>query len=119
MPYKKKSLELHKKMKGKIEITSKVKVKTMDDLSTVYTPGVGAVSMAISKNINKSWELTNRGNQVAIVTDGTAVLGLGNIGPEAGMPVMEGKSIIFKEFAGIDAIPLCIATTDLDEIVKF
>ncbi len=119
MPYKKKSLALHKKLKGKIEITSKMKVTTMDELSTVYTPGVGAVSMAIRKNINKSWEYTNRGNQIAIVSDGTAVLGLGNIGPEAGMPVMEGKSMIFKEFAGIDAVPLCIATTDPDEIVKF
>lgn len=119
MPYKKKSLELHKKLKGKIEVAPKIKVDTMDKLSTVYTPGVGAVSMAIKKNINKSWELTNRGNQIAIVTDGTAILGLGNIGPEAGMPVMEGKSVIFKEFAGIDAIPLCINTTDPDEIVKF
>ncbi len=119
MPYSKKALDLHKKLKGKIEVTSRVKVDNMDDLSTIYTPGVGAVCMAIRKRRNKSWEYTNRGNQVAIVTDGTAILGLGNIGPEAGMPVMEGKSVIFKKFANIDAIPLCINTTDPDEIVKF
>ncbi|MCD4694574.1 NADP-dependent malic enzyme [bacterium] len=119
MPYSKKALELHKKLKGKIEVNSRVSVENMDDLSTIYTPGVGAVCSAIRKRRNKSWEYTNRGNQVAIVTDGTAILGLGNIGPEAGMPVMEGKSVIFKKFANIDAVPLCINTTNPDEIVKF
>ena len=119
MNYNKKALELHKKYKGKIEIKSKVPLKALNDLSAAYTPGVGAVSMAISKNKEKSWQLTNRANQVAIVTDGTAVLGLGNIGPEAAMPVMEGKAVIFKEFADIDAMPLCVNTTDVNEIIKF
>jgi len=119
MNFKKKSIELHKKKRGKIEIKSKVRVKTKDDLSLAYTPGVGAVCMEIAKNKKKSWELTNRANQIAIVCDGTAVLGLGDIGPEAGMPVMEGKSVIFKEFADVDAVPICINTTDVDEIVKF
>lgn len=119
MNYNKKSLELHKKHRGKFEIKSKVPLKNKIDLSLAYTPGVGAVSSAIGKNKKLSWELTNRANQVAIVSDGTAILGLGNLGPEAAMPVMEGKAIIFKEFAGIDAIPLCINTTDIDEIVKF
>jgi len=119
MPYNKKSLELHKKLKGKIEIKSKIPLNSKEALSTAYTPGVGAACLAIRKKKNLSWEMTNRGNQVAIVTDGTAILGLGNIGPEAGMPVMEGKSMIFKEFAGIDAFPLCINTTDPDEIVNF
>ena len=97
MDYNKKAIELHKKNRGKIEIRSKVKLNTKTDLSMAYTPGVGAVSMAINKNKKRSWELTNRANQVAIVTDGTAVLGLGDIGPEAAMAVMEGKSVIFKE----------------------
>ncbi|KKR21382.1 MAG: Malate dehydrogenase (Oxaloacetate decarboxylating) [Parcubacteria group bacterium GW2011_GWE2_39_37] len=119
MDYNKKSLALHKKTRGKIEIKSKVKLKTKDDLSLAYTPGVAEVSREIAKDINNSWTLTNRANQVAIVSDGTAILGLGDLGPEAAMPVMEGKAIIFKEFAGIDAIPLCINTTVPDEIVKF
>jgi len=119
MDYNKKALALHKKYKGKIEIKSKVKIQSKDDLSTVYTPGVGAVSRTIGKKPNLSWELTNRGNQVAIVSDGSAVLGLGDIGPEAAMPVMEGKSVIFKEFANIDAVPLCINTRDPEEIIKF
>ncbi len=119
MNYNKKAIELHKKYKGKIEMKSKVQLRTKDDLSVAYTPGVGAVSMAVSKNKKKSWQLTNRANQVAIVTDGTAVLGLGSIGPEAAMPVMEGKAVIFKKFANIDAMPLCINTTDVNEIVKF
>lgn len=110
---------MHKKKRGKIEIRSKMDLKTRDDLSVAYTPGVAAVSTAIAKDKKLSWELTNRANQVAIVCDGTAVLGLGDIGPEAGMPVMEGKSIIFKEFAGIDAMPLCINTKDVEEIIKF
>lgn len=119
MNYDKKSIETHKKKRGKIEIKSKVPLKTKKDLSIAYTPGVGAVSLAIHKNKKKSWELTNRANQVAIVSDGSAVLGLGDIGPEAAMPVMEGKAIIFKEFAGIDAIPLCVNAKDTNEIVEF
>ena len=119
MDYNKKALQLHKKYKGKIAIKSKVPAKTLDDLSVVYTPGVGAVCKDIAKHKNKVWELTNRGNTVAIVTDGSAILGLGNIGPEAGLPVMEGKSVIFKEFADIDAIPLCLNTEDTEEIIKF
>jgi malate dehydrogenase (oxaloacetate-decarboxylating) len=119
MDYSKKSLELHRKKHGKIEITSKVSLKTRDDLSLAYTPGVAAVCSAIGIDKAKSYEYTNRGNQVAIVSDGTAILGLGNLGPEAAMPVMEGKAIIFKEFAGIDAMPLCINSTEVEEIVKF
>jgi malate dehydrogenase (oxaloacetate-decarboxylating) len=117
--YNKKAIDLHKKYKGKIEIKTKVPLKTKDDLSMAYTPGVGGVCMAIKKNPKLSWELTNRANQVAVVTDGTAILGLGNIGPEAGMPVMEGKSAIFKEFAGIDALPLAIGTSETEDIIKF
>jgi len=119
MDYSQKALKLHKKNKGKFEIKSKVSLKTREDLSIAYTPGVGAVSTEIGRNKSKSWELTNRANQVAIVCDGTAILGLGDLGPEAAMPVMEGKAIIFKEFAGIDAIPLCINTQDTDKIVEF
>lgn len=119
MSYKEKAIELHRKYRGKIEIRSKVPLKTKDDLSTAYTPGVGAVCMEIKEHPEKSWELTNRKNMVAVVCDGSAILGLGNIGPEAGMPVMEGKAAIFKEFANIDAVPLCINTQDSDEIVKF
>jgi malate dehydrogenase (oxaloacetate-decarboxylating) len=119
MDFNKKSIALHKKKRGKIEIRSKVPLKTRNDLSIAYTPGVAEVCREIGRHKKNSWTLTNRANQVAIVTDGTAILGLGNLGPEAAMPVMEGKSIIFKEFAGIDAIPLCINTTDVDEIVKF
>lgn len=119
MNYSKKSLQLHKKHHGKIEIKSKVPLKDRYDLSVAYTPGVAAVSSAIGKNKKLSWELTNRANQVAVVTDGTAILGLGDLGAEAAMPVMEGKAIIFKEFAGIDAIPLCINTMDVEEIIKF
>ncbi len=119
MDYSKKSLALHKKNRGKIEIKSKVKLATKNDLSLAYTPGVAAVSSAIGRDKKLSWQLTNRANQVAIVTDGTAILGLGNLGPEAAMPVMEGKAAIFKEFAGIDAMPICINTTDTEEIIKF
>jgi malate dehydrogenase (oxaloacetate-decarboxylating) len=119
MPYNSRSIALHKKNRGKIEIKSKVPLKTREDLSLAYTPGVGAVSTAIANNKSQSWTLTNRANQVAIISDGTAVLGLGNIGPEAAMPVMEGKSAIFREFAGIDAFPLCINTCEVEEIVAF
>lgn len=119
MNYSKKAIALHKKNRGKIEINSKVKLETMQDLSLAYTPGVAAVSSAIGEDKKLSWQLTNRANQVAIVTDGTAILGLGNLGPEAAMPVMEGKAAIFKEFAGVDAVPLCIKTTETEEIIKF
>src|SRR5687767_2665548 len=104
---------------GKIEVTPKIAIRTRDDLSMAYTPGVGRVSMAIHDDPSKAWALTIKGNAVAVVSDGTAVLGLGDIGPAAAMPVMEGKAMLFKEFAGIDAIPLCIDTTDTDEIVTF
>ncbi|MDO8667973.1 MAG: NADP-dependent malic enzyme [bacterium] len=119
MDYSKKSIALHKKHRGKIEIKSKVPLLTREDLSLAYTPGVAAVSSAIGRDKKLSWQLTNRANQVAIITDGTAILGLGDLGPEAAMPVMEGKAVIFKEFAGIDAVPLCINTTDTEEIIKF
>ena len=119
MDYSKRSIELHQKTRGKIEIRSKVSIKTALDLSLAYTPGVAAVCTEISLDKKKSYTLTNRANQVAIVTDGTAILGLGDLGPEAAMPVMEGKSIIFKEFAGIDAIPLCINSTDVEDIITF
>jgi malate dehydrogenase (oxaloacetate-decarboxylating) len=102
---------------GKIEVTPKLPVKTRDDLSMAYTPGVGRVSMAIHEDPAKAWTLTIKSNTVAVVSDGTAVLGLGDIGPEAAMPVMEGKAMLFKEFAGVDAFPLCIDTKDVDEIV--
>ena len=104
---------------GKIEVNSKLPLKTRDDLSMAYTPGVGRVSMAIAQDRSAAWALTIKGNTVAVVSDGTAVLGLGDIGPEAAMPVMEGKAMLFKEFAGVDAFPLCIATKDVDEIVAF
>ena len=104
---------------GKIEVTPKIPIRTRDDLSMAYTPGVGRVSMAIHDDPSKAWALTIKGNAVAVVSDGTAVLGLGDIGPAAAMPVMEGKAMLFKEFAGIDAFPLCIDTTDTDEIVTF
>jgi malate dehydrogenase (oxaloacetate-decarboxylating) len=102
---------------GKIEMTSKVPLRTRDDLSMAYTPGVARVCNAIAEDVSKVWNLTIKQNTVAVVTDGTAVLGLGDIGPEAAMPVMEGKAVLFKEFAGVDAWPICLATTDVDEIV--
>lgn len=119
MDYFTESIKLHRKHRGKISIKSKVSLKNKMALSLVYTPGVGAVAQAIAKNNQESWELTNRRNSVAIVSDGTAVLGFGNLGPAAAMPVMEGKAVIFKEFADIDAVPLCINTTDVEEIIKF
>ena len=118
MDYAKESLRLHYEWKGKLDMTPKMKLENKDDLSLAYTPGVAAPCLEIEKDINKSYELTGRGNSVAVVTDGTAVLGLGDIGPEAGMPVMEGKCVLFKEFGGVNAIPLCIRSKDTDEIVK-
>jgi len=104
---------------GKIEVVSKVPIKTRDDLSMAYTPGVARVSLAIRDDPEKAWTLTIKSNTVAVVSDGSAVLGLGDVGPEAAMPVMEGKAVLFKELAGVDAFPLCIATQDVDEIVAF
>ncbi len=118
MDYRKESLIKHGQWKGKIEVVSKTRVTTRDELSLVYTPGVAEPCVAIQKDPEKSFELTRRGNLVAVVTDGTAVLGLGDIGPEAGMPVMEGKCALFKEFADVDAFPLCIRSKDPDEIVS-
>ena len=118
MDYAKKSLELHYQLKGKIEVTPRTKANDRQSLSLAYTPGVAAPCLEIQKDVNKSYELTRRWNTVAVVTDGTAVLGLGDIGPEAGMPVMEGKCLLFKEFGGVDAIPLCIRSKDVDEIVN-
>ncbi|MEK7607251.1 MAG: NADP-dependent malic enzyme [Patescibacteria group bacterium] len=112
------SLELHKKYRGKIETQSKVPLRDKNDLSLAYTPGVAEPCRAIYKDKDRVFEYTNRGNTVAIVTDGSAVLGLGNIGPEAALPVMEGKAAIFKRFAGIDAVPICLATQDTEEIIR-
>ena len=117
MDYAKEALRQHAEWKGKLDINPKMEINTKDDLSLAYTPGVAAPCLEIEKDINKSYELTGRGNLVAVVTDGTAVLGLGDIGPEAGMPVMEGKCVLFKEFGGVNAVPLCIKSKDVDEIV--
>jgi malate dehydrogenase (oxaloacetate-decarboxylating) len=113
----KKAIELHRKAKGKIIIMPKIAIANKEQLSLAYTPGVAEVSMEIAKNPKEVWNLTVKGNMVAIVTDGTAVLGLGDIGPEAALPVMEGKAVLFKEFAGIDAFPICLKTKNVDEIV--
>ena len=118
MDYSKIALEKHAEWKGKIKITTDVPVKTSEDLSIAYTPGVAAPCLEIQKDISKSYELTNRWNLCAVITDGTAVLGLGDIGPEAGMPVMEGKCVLFKSFGDVDAFPLCIKSKDVDEIVN-
>lgn len=118
MDYSKLSLEKHFEWKGKLEVNSRVKVDSKEALSLAYTPGVAAPCLAIKDNPELSYELTRRWNTVAVITDGSAILGLGNIGPEAGMPVMEGKCVLFSEFAGIDAIPLCVKTQDVDEIVN-
>ncbi len=118
MDYKTESLKLHYQWKGKIEVTARAKVDNKDALSLAYTPGVAQPCLEIQKDVDKSYELTRRWNTVAVVTDGTAVLGLGDIGPEAGMPVMEGKCVLFKEFGGVDAIPLCVRSKDVDEIVN-
>ena len=118
MDYAKESLKLHEQWRGKVEMVSRVPLETRDDLSLAYTPGVAQPCLEIQKDINKSYELTRRSNLVAVITDGTAVLGLGDIGPEAGMPVMEGKCVLFKAFGDVDAVPLCVRSKDVDEIVK-
>ena len=118
MDYAKESLRLHGEWGGKIEVICKVPCETKDDLSLAYTPGVAQPCLEIQKDVNKSYELTRRHNMCAVITDGTAVLGLGDIGPEAGMPVMEGKCALFKAFADVDAFPLCIKSKDVDEIVN-
>lgn len=118
MNYNEMALKMHEEHKGKISVTSKVAVKTRDDLSTAYTPGVAEPCRKIRDNKDEVYRYTAKGNLVAVVSDGTAVLGLGDIGPEAAMPVMEGKSILFKEFAGVDAFPICLDTKDTDEIVE-
>ena len=118
MDYTEQSLKKHVEWSGKIEVVPRVPLKTVEDLSVAYTPGVAVPCLEIQSNYEKSFELTRRGNLVAVITDGTAVLGLGDIGPEAGMPVMEGKCALFKAFGGIDAIPLCIRSRNVDEIVR-
>ena len=118
MDLAKKALEAHREWKGKLEVISRVKVKNKADLSVAYTPGVAAPCLEIQKDVNLSYEYTRRGSIVLVVTDGTAVLGLGDIGPEAGMPVMEGKCVLLKEFANVDAFPLCIRSKSVDDIVN-
>ena len=118
MDYAKESLRLHEQWQGKIEVTATVPVATKDDLSLAYTPGVAQPCLEIQKDIGKSYTLTRRHNLCAVITDGSAVLGLGDIGPEAGMPVMEGKCVLFKAFGGVDAFPLCIKSKDVDEFVN-
>ena len=118
MNYAEESLRLHGKWKGKIEVVSRVPVKTKEDLSLAYTPGVAQPCLEIQKDINRSYDLTRRHNMCAVITDGSAVLGLGDIGPEAGMPVMEGKCVLFKSFGDVDAFPLCVKTKDVDEFVN-
>mgnify|MGYP000775129808 FL=1 len=118
MDYAKESLRLHSEWRGKLEVTPRAQVDSKEALSLAYTPGVAQPCLEIQKDISKSYELTRRHNLCLVVTDGSAVLGLGDIGPEAGMPVMEGKCVLFKEFGGVDAIPLCVRSKDVDEIVK-
>ena len=118
MDYAQKSLELHGQWKGKLEVVYRVPVSTREDLSLAYTPGVAQPCLEIQKDVNKSYDLTRRHNLCAVITDGSAVLGLGDIGPEAGMPVMEGKCVLFKSFGDVDAFPLCVKTKDVDEFVN-
>ena len=118
MDYAKESLKMHYELRGKIEVTPRAEVNTQEALSLAYTPGVAQPCLEIQKNISKSYDLTRRWNTVAVITDGTAVLGLGDIGPEAGMPVMEGKCVLFKAFGDVDAVPLCVRSKDADEIVQ-
>lgn len=118
MDYRKESLKLHGEWKGKVEVVARAKVNDKDALSLAYTPSVAEPCLAIQEDYKKSWELTRRWNMVAVITDGTAVLGLGDIGPEAGMPVMEGKCVLFKEFGDVDAFPLCVRTKNVDEFVQ-
>ena len=118
MDIREESLQKHYEWQGKLEMRSRTSIRDSRDLSLAYTPGVAEPCLAIRDDINQSYELTRRWNTVAVITDGTAVLGLGDIGPEAGMPVMEGKCVLFKEFAGVDAIPLCLKTKDVDELVR-
>ena len=118
MNYAEESLRLHGEWKGKIEVISRVPVKTKEDLSLAYTPGVAEPCLEIQKDVNRSYDLTRRHNLCAVITDGSAVLGLGDIGPEAGMPVMEGKCVLFKSFGDVDAFPLCVKTQDVDEFVR-
>jgi len=115
---KRAALKLHEKSRGKFAIASKVPLRGPEDLKLVYTPGVGAVSSFLAKHKNRTRDFTMKGNSVLVVSDGSAVLGLGNIGPEGALPVMEGKCLLFKKFAGIDAVPIVLATQDPDEIVK-
>ena len=118
MDYNQKSLKLHEELKGKIEVISRVKVGDTESLATAYTPGVAAPTLEISKNPENSYVYTRRGNLVAVVSDGSAILGLGNLGGLSAMPVMEGKCVLFKEFGGVDAFPICLDTQNSDEIVN-
>jgi malate dehydrogenase (oxaloacetate-decarboxylating) len=118
MDYNEQSLEAHKRHMGKLDVTSSFPLETTEDLSIAYTPGVAEPCRVIAEDVDRAWDLTIKGRTVAVVTDGSSVLGLGNIGPEAGLPVMEGKAALFKRFANVDAFPICLATQDVDEIVE-